>query len=52
MEAALFALVFVLAVAAYVYFSARAGLTQDADWCRKQVLTGHGLRLGLRNDVE
>ena len=50
MEAAVFALVFILAVAAYVYFSVRAGLAQDADWSRQQVLTGHGLRLGLHDE--
>jgi hypothetical protein len=47
-EATVFALVFVLAFAAYVSFSVRADLAEDALWSRQQALTGHGARLGLR----
>jgi hypothetical protein len=47
MEAAVFAIVFVLLIAAYVYFSARVGLAEDAEWSRQHAITGHGVRLGL-----
>jgi hypothetical protein len=46
MEAAVFALVFVLALVAYVILSVRTGLAEDALWSRQQALTGHGVRLG------
>lgn len=47
METGLVLLVFVLALAAYFALHVRAGLAQDAQWSRQQMLAGHGVRLGL-----
>ncbi len=47
MGAAVFVLVFVLALMANVVAAARAGVTEDAHWSRQQVLAFHRVRLGL-----
>jgi hypothetical protein len=41
------AIVLLSPLAAYIVLHFRAGLAEDAQWSRQQMLSGHGVKLGL-----